>query len=114
MRRVLPGPAFGEWLAAYLPQFAQRVPAALFAPVRVSDRTDPHIVHLDGLNFSRAWCLRGIAESLPVVDMRSDIARDAAAAHLAAGLDGIDAGDYVGSHWLASFAALALSPAVAA
>ncbi len=114
MRRVLPVPAFGEWLDAFLPQFAQRAPATLFAPVRVSDRTDPHIVHLDGLNLSRAWCLRGIAESLPAVDMRSDAARDAAATHLAAGLAGIDGGDYVGSHWLASFAALALSPAAAA
>ena len=87
----------------------RREPATLFAPVAVSDRTDAHIVHLDGLNLSRAWCFRGIASALPVDDPRAAAVRDAAAAHLAAGLVGLDRADYVGSHWLASFAALALS-----
>ncbi len=109
MRRVLDAADYGTWLAGFLPGFERRAPATLFAPVNVSDRTDPQIVHLDGLNLSRAWCWRGIATALPGSDPRAAIASEAAAAHLAAGLRGLDAGDYAGSHWLASFAALALS-----
>ena len=109
MRRVLTADEFGVWLDAFLPGMGRREPATLFAPVAVSDRTDAHIVHLDGLNLSRAWCFRGIASALPVDDPRAAAVRDAAAAHLAAGLVGLDRADYVGSHWLASFAALALS-----
>jgi hypothetical protein len=109
MRRVVAVPEFAVWLSSFLPGLARRVPATLFAAVAVSDRTDPHIVHLDGLNLSRAWCLRGIAGALPAGDPRVAVAQDAAAAHLAAGLAGLDSADYLGSHWLASFAALALS-----
>jgi hypothetical protein len=114
MRRVLAAADYGSWLARFLPDLARRAPATLFAPVNVSDRTDPQIVHLDGLNLSRAWCWRGIASALPESDPRAPIANEAAAAHLAAGLQGLDAGDYAGSHWLASFAALALSEGDAA
>ena len=109
MRRVLDGGAFGDWLEGFLPGMRRRAPATLFVPVAVSDRADAHIVHLDGLNLSRAWCFRGIASSLPGADPRATAAREAAAAHLAAGLAEVDGADYVGSHWLASFAALALS-----
>ena len=109
MRRVLRAPEFARWLDGFLPGIAARAPATLFMPVPVSDRGDPHIVHLDGLNLSRAWCWYGIADALPPDDPRAAAARDAGARHLAAGLRGIDAGDYGGSHWLASFAALALS-----
>ena len=108
MRRVLAPAAFAPWLAAFLPGLARREPATLFAPAEVSDRADPQIVHLDGLNLTRAWCLRGIAAALPADDLRVAVASDAASAHLAAGLAGLESGDYVGSHWLASFAALAL------
>ena len=62
-------PTFVDWLAGWLPGFAAGEPATLFAPVAVSDRSDGHIVHLDGLNLSRAWCLRGIAGGL--ADARS-------------------------------------------
>jgi len=108
MRRVLPAPEFAGWLAAFLPGLARREPATLFAPAAVGDRTDPQIVHLDGLNLSRAWCFVGIAASLPAGDARVAVLRDAAAGHLAAGLAGLEHADYLGSHWLASFAALAL------
>jgi hypothetical protein len=74
-------------------------------PAIVSDRSDGKIAHLDGLNLSRAWCWRSIAELLPA-DQRA-IASSAAVDHLAAGLPHI-AGDYMGEHWLASFALLAL------
>ncbi len=110
MRRVLAADAFGAWLAAFLPGLAERAPESLFVPVAVSDRGDAHIVHLDGLNLSRAWCFRGIASAFGIDDARAQAARDAAKIHLAAGLAGVERAEYVGSHWLASFAALALSP----
>lgn len=109
MRRVLPAGAFAGWLAAFLPGLAGGEPAALLTPVAVDDRADPQLVHLDGLNLSRAWCLAGIAGALPAADPRGDILRGALARHLAAGLAGLASGEYAGTHWLASFAALALS-----
>ena len=111
MRRLLDGSAFAEWLARFLPRFVEGEPRALFAPAQVSDRSDPQLVHLDGLNLSRAWCLRGIAGSLPPGDPRIRIAQSAAAAHLRAGSEGLASGNFVGAHWLASFAVLALDGA---
>jgi Protein of unknown function (DUF2891) len=108
MRRVLAPSGFASWLSAFLPTLGERQPMALFTPVKVSDRGDPHIVHLDGLNLSRAWCLRGLASALPKGDPRAATALEAAAAHLTAGREGLDSADYLGSHWLATFAALAL------
>ena len=108
MRRVLPPIEFMRWLDQFLPGLEQRVPSTLFTPVTVSDRTDPQIVHLDGLNLSRAWCFRGIADALPQGDARVAVLRDAEAIHLMAGITGIDSGDYLGQHWLATFAVLAL------
>ena len=108
MRRVFAPDEFADWLSIFLPGLARRDPGTLFAPVAVSDRGDAQIVHLDGLNFTRAWCFRGIAATLPSNDPRAAIVRDAASAHLAAGLAGLESEDYVGSHWLASFATLAL------
>ena len=109
MRRVLPQPEFAAWLEAFLPGLVRREPASLFTPAQVTDRTDPFIVHLDGLNFSRAWCLRGIASALPASDPRATILRDACAVHLEAGMAGLAGGDYMGEHWLATFATLALT-----
>jgi len=108
MRRVLPAIDFASWLSSFLPDIGARQPATLFTPVTVSDRADPHIVHLDGLNLSRAWCFRGIATAFAEGDPRAAAARDAAAVHLAAGLRGLDTANYLGGHWLATFAALAL------
>ncbi len=110
MRRVLASTEFPDWLATFLPGLGRGEPATLFTPVAVSDRADPQIVHLDGLNLSRAWCFGGIAGALPAGDARIGLARAAAAAHLDAGLRGLDDADYLGSHWLASFATLALDP----
>jgi DUF2891 family protein len=108
MHRVLAPPVFADWLAAFLPGFAAAQPGALFVPVAVDDRADPQLVHLDGLNLSRAWCLRGIAARLPADDARRAVCDRAAAAHLEAGLRGLDSDAFVGTHWLASFALLAL------
>ena len=96
---------FPEWFGRFLPRLAQREPATLFAPAIVSDRSDGKIAHLDGLNLSRAWCWRGIAPLLPEAERA--VAEDSASEHLAAAMPHI-AGDYMGEHWLASFALLAL------
>jgi len=109
MRRVLPWAQFAQWLDGWLPGLAEGRPASLLSPVEVSDRGDPQIVHLDGLNLSRAWCFRCIASGLPDDDPRQSTLRAAEAAHLAAGMAGLESGDYLGAHWLASFAALALT-----
>ena len=107
MRRLLPSAAWLPWFDAFLPKIAEEEPATLFRPASVSDRSDGKIAHLDGLNLSRAWCWRGIAGALPEGDPRRARAEASADLHLAAGLDNV-AGDYMGEHWLASFAVLAL------
>jgi len=106
LRRLLPPDEFADWFAAYLPAIAERRPASLFTPAVVTDRTDGKIVHLDGLNLSRAWCWRALAAALSGPAQAA--AEEAAAAHLAASLPHV-AGDYMGEHWLASFALLALT-----
>ena len=103
--RLLPEPEFRDWLAAYLPWIAERRPVSLFTPATVTDRTDGKIAHLDGLNLSRAWCWRELAPAL-AGEARAT-ALEAADRHLAASLPHV-AGDYMGEHWLASFALLAL------
>ena len=107
MRRVMHDQDFGSWFDLYLPRLVDRTPAALFEPATVSDRSDGKIAHLDGLNLSRAWCWRGIAASLPVEDSRQTMAVTAARIHLGTALPHVT-GDYMGEHWLASFAVLAL------
>jgi hypothetical protein len=107
VRRYLAAPAFRTWLRDFLPDAVQQAPASLFAPARVSDRSDGKIAHLDGLNFSRAWCWRSIASALGDGAALAPIAREAAHRHIAASLPHV-AGDYMGEHWLATFALLAL------
>jgi hypothetical protein len=107
MRRVMPAADFRVWFAGFLPRAAAGEPATLFAPARVSDRADGKIAHLDGLNLSRAWCWRGIARALGDEDPTSTAAHEAAMRHLGASLPHVS-GDYMGEHWLASFALLAL------
>ncbi len=107
MRRYLAPAAFRAWFADFLPNAARSEPATLFTPARVSDRSDGKIAHLDGLNFSRAWCWRSIARSLGETHPISANAHDAANRHVNASLPHV-AGDYMGEHWLATFALLAL------
>jgi len=96
---------FGAWFGHFLPGVDQRQPATLFEPAIVSDRSDGKIAHLDGLNLSRAWCWRSIAQLLPKAEQA--IAQAAADEHLATAMPHLS-GDYMGEHWLASFALLAL------
>ncbi|TCH98623.1 DUF2891 domain-containing protein [Roseococcus sp. SYP-B2431] len=107
MRRLLPAAEFGPWFDRFLPRIASAEPATLFRTATVSDRTDGKIAHLDGLNLSRAWCWRSLAAALPPEDPRRPLLLETAGRHLAAGLPAI-ASDYMGEHWLASFATLAL------
>jgi len=105
MTKTLPADEFRAWFKAFLPRVAQREPVTLFTPATVSDRSDGKVAHLDGVNLSRAWCWRGLAPLLDEAEAR--VARESAEAHLAAALPHV-AGDYMGEHWLASFALLAL------
>jgi len=106
MRRLLPPEQFSYWFDRFLPRLATAQPMPLFRPAEVSDRSDGKIAHLDGLNLSRAWCWRALARALPAEDPRRVLMDRVADLHLAAGLPHV-AGDYMGEHWLASFAVLA-------
>lgn len=106
MRRLLPAGEFAHWFTGFLPALAEAQPATLFAPAAVSDRSDGKIAHLDGLNLSRAWAMRALAADLPTPVVA--LLQDTAQRHLAAALDTL-AGDYMGEHWLASFALLAMT-----
>lgn len=107
MSRLLSRQAFADWFAAFLPALTAGEPATLFTPATVSDRSDGKIAHLDGLNLSRAWCWRGIAAALGADHPIAPIAESAAERHIAASLPHI-ADDYMGTHWLATYALLAL------
>jgi hypothetical protein len=107
MRRILPSDRFLPWFERFLPRLSVRQPATLFTPADVTDRSDGKIAHLDGLNLSRAWCFRALASALPKADERRRVMHESAEQHLAASLPHV-AGDYMGEHWLASFALLAL------
>jgi hypothetical protein len=109
MRRVLPPREFGEWFDRFLPGLRRGEPASLLKPAVVTDRTDPKLVHLDGLNLSRAWCTLGIAQALPVKHPARSRLLTAARAHLEATLPQVASGHYEGEHWLATFAVYALS-----
>ncbi len=104
VQRALPAREFAEWFGAFLPDVGQQQPAALFTPATVSDRSDGKVAHLDGLNLSRAWAWRTLSRD---VAQHRTIAERAAQTHLAAAMPHV-AGDYMGEHWLASFALLAL------
>jgi hypothetical protein len=104
MRRVLPRDEFRAWFGKFLPGAAKGEPAALFTPAVVTDRSDPQLVHLDGLNLSRAWCMRSVGAALPEGDPARAVLRAAAARHAAAALPQVASGDFAGEHWLASFA----------
>ncbi len=109
MADVLDAGAFAAWFGQFLPDAARGAPRTLFTPATVSDRTDGKIAHLDGLNLSRAWCWRRIVSALPPEHPLRAPAEAAIAEHLGSALGQV-AGDYMGEHWLASFALLALDP----
>ncbi|HEY2909752.1 MAG TPA: DUF2891 domain-containing protein [Gemmataceae bacterium] len=109
MRRVLPAAEFEQWFAKFLPGAAKGEPKNLFDPAIVSDRSDLQIVHLDGLNLSRAWCMEGIAGRLPASNPARARLLDSSQRHAAAALEHVASGHYGGEHWLASFAVYLLT-----
>ena len=94
MSKVLPKKAFAEWYARFLPDLAAQ--QLVLAPGEIRDRSDGKLVHLDGLNFSRAWCLYPLSGNQQAYTLATE--------HLAHSLARITDGDYAGQHWLASFA----------
>ena len=92
LRRIMRPDAFRAFLGAFLGDFELR-------PVRAANRADGHLVHLDGLNLSRAWMLEGIAATAPSERMTAMAER-----HRDAGLQALDNPTYAGAHWLATFA----------
>lgn len=94
MRKVLSEKAFEEWFAAFLPTlFNQNLS---LNPGQVKERSDGHLVHLDGVNFSRAWCLYPLKDNINAYNLATE--------HLDYSLSKITDGDYAGQHWLGSFA----------
>jgi hypothetical protein len=109
MARLLPAGEFAPWLAAFLPGLAGGEPASLFTPAVVSDSGDGQIAHLHGLNLSRAWCFRRLAETLPPGDPRVPACTDAMWRHAGASLGHVTGDDYMVTHWLAAYAVLLFS-----
>lgn len=109
MGEVLDPGTFDEWFERFLPGMADVIHPAVADPPTVIDPTDPRLVHLHGLTLSRAWNWRAISRALPPRDERRVAALDAADRHLADGLGHVLTGEYVGDHWLVSFALLALT-----
>ena len=113
MRRVLAPDDFSAWLEQFLPGLTEENSdtATLLTPVIVSDVSDPKIVHLAGLNLSRAWTQQGVLSALPDNDPRRLVLERSIAAHTKAGLDYVFSGQYEGEHWLATFAVYLLTEA---
>lgn len=109
MRRVLAPAEFRAWFDRFLPGASRGEPKALFTPATVTDRTDPQLVHLDGLNLSRAWGMKSIATALPPGDPDRAVLASSAGRHAESALEHVASGDYAGEHWLASFAVYLLS-----
>ncbi len=105
MRRVLSASEFEKWFKKFLPKEKLKT---LTTPADVSDRSDPKIVHLDGLNLSRAWCMYGISKNIKSKKKRK-LMYEAAEKHLRLTVPNVVSEHYEGSHWLASFAVFALS-----
>ncbi len=108
MRRVLSKTEFRQWINNFFPGIVETKPANILKPVLVADRTDLQLVHLDGLNFSRAWCMFGIAQALDRSDPLHNLFVQSAHEQLSAAFPNIASGHYGGEHWLASFMLYAL------
>jgi hypothetical protein len=104
MRRVQ-GPAiFGRWLDNFLPRIPASAGSSWLQPAVVTDRADPKLAHIDGLNLSRAWMLEGIAHGLEKGDRRVPALLAIAKQHREAALPAVTGEHYEGGHWLGTFA----------
>jgi Protein of unknown function (DUF2891) len=111
MRRVLTPQEFAAWLTGFLPRIPTQGEAAAdwLEPAIVTDREDPKLAHLDGLNLSRAWMLEGIAAGLPAGDPRIVALRATAKRHADASVPAVTGEHYSGGHWLGTFAVYLLT-----
>lgn len=105
MWRILPKQEYQVWVKAFLPALFKK-DAHVFKVAEVKDNSDAKLVHLNGLNLSRAWCLYGIARH---INENNQHILKIANEHLEAAIPHVASGDYVGDHWLASFAVYALT-----
>jgi len=99
MQRLLSKTDFLIWLQQFAPQLFDK--KFTWEVAKVSDRTDGHLVHLDGLNFSRAWNLYYLINQYPGTFSHLKTLADY---HLNFSLPSVVDGNYEGEHWLASFA----------
>lgn len=104
MRRVLSQDQFATWLGEFLPEIPVDTDVEWLSPGIVLDPTDGKLVHLDGVNLSRAWNLVAIADALPTSDPRRAALLVASGQHAETGLASVSSEHYEGGHWLASFA----------
>jgi len=104
MRRMLPQAEYADWLAKFLPGIPRDGRADWLPPGIVTDRSDPKLAHIDGLNLSRAWMLEGMASGLPERDPRRVALLAAARVHADAALPAVTGEHYEGGHWLGTFA----------
>ncbi len=103
MKRVLAKDEFLSWVNDFLPELNNE--DFDIEVGKVSDRTDGKLVHLDGVNFSRAWSLNYIAKDLPEFNHLQNLANK----HINYSLPSIVGDSYEGGHWLGSFAICALN-----
>lgn len=111
MRRILPRDEFAKWFHQFLVFDRESAHAAILTPVEVSDVTDGKLVHLAGLDLSRAWCLKGIADALGNDSPIASKLRRSALEHEQAGLRYVFSGHYEGEHWLGTFAVYTMTDA---
>jgi hypothetical protein len=104
MRRILSLDAYRVWLGGFLPQIPADGSTGWLPVAIVTDRADPKLAHLDGLNLSRAWMLEGMAAGLPGDDPRRASLLATAQAHADAALPHVTGEHYEGGHWLGTFA----------
>ena len=104
MRRVLDRQRFRQWLKGFLPGIPEEANTPWLEPAVVTDRSDPKLAHIDGLNLSRAWMLEGIAHGLGRDDRRVSALLAAAKRHRDAALPEVTGEHYEGGHWLGTFA----------
>lgn len=109
IRRILPRDEFSRWLTLFLPSVEASSQSKLLRPAIVSDLTDGKLVHLAGLDLSRAWCMQGIAKGLPENDPRVPLLNRSASEHARVGFSYIFSGHYEGEHWLGTFAVYTLT-----
>lgn len=100
MQKVLDQKTFESWINTFLPQLESK--EFQLEVAKVSDRSDGKLVHLDGLNFSRAWNLFKLSE----VEGYSHL-QPIAIEHFNAAYPNLVGDSYEGGHWLGSFAVYA-------